>query len=92
VIRRRRTPPEHTDLACAECDAEVLDLTAPKPRLTHAIPPATRRKVFEQHGHRCAVPHCRNRLWLDLHHIRPRSQGGDHRAGNLIAFAAPTIG
>jgi hypothetical protein len=39
---------EHTDLACAECDAEVLDLTAPKPRLTHAIPPATRRKVFEQ--------------------------------------------
>jgi 5-methylcytosine-specific restriction endonuclease McrA len=80
--------PDHTDLACAECDAEVLDLTAPKPRLTHAIPPATRRKVFEQHGHRCAVPHCRNRLWLDLHHIRPRSQGGDHRAGNLICLCS----
>jgi hypothetical protein len=80
--------PEHTDLTCAECDAEVLDLTAPKPRLTHAIPPATRRKVFEQHGHRCAVPHCRNRLWLDLHHIRPRSQGGDHRPGNLICLCS----
>jgi hypothetical protein len=79
---------EHTDLACAECDAEMLDLTAPKPRLTHAIPPATRRTVFEQHGHRCAVPHCRNRLWLDLHHIRPRSQGGDHRAGNLICLCS----
>jgi 5-methylcytosine-specific restriction endonuclease McrA len=79
---------EHTDVACAECDAEVLDLTARAPRLTHAIPPATRRKVFEQHGHRCAVPHCRNRLWLDLHHIRPRSQGGDHRAGNLICLCS----
>jgi hypothetical protein len=79
---------EHTDLACAECDAEMLDLTAPKPRLTHAVPPATRRKVFEQHGHRCAVPHCRNRLWLDLHHIRPRSLGGDHRAANLICLCS----
>jgi hypothetical protein len=79
---------EHTDLACAECDAEVLDLTAPAPRLTHAIPPATRRRVFEQHGHRCAVPHCRNRLWLDLHHIRPRSLGGDHRAGNLVCLCS----
>jgi hypothetical protein len=44
--------------------------------------------VFEQHGHRCAVPHCRNRLWLDLHHIRPRSLGGDHRAGNLICLCS----
>jgi 5-methylcytosine-specific restriction endonuclease McrA len=79
---------EHTDLACAECDAEVLDLTAPAPRMTHAIPPATRRRVFEQHGHRCAVPHCRNRLWLDLHHIRPRSLGGDHRAGNLVCLCS----
>ena len=79
---------EHTDLACAECDAEVLDLTAPRPRLTHAIPPAMRRRVFEQHGHRCAVPHCRNRLWLDLHHIRPRHAGGDHRAANLICLCS----
>jgi hypothetical protein len=79
---------DHTDLGCAECDAEVLDLTAPTPRLTHAIPPATRRKVFEQHGHRCAVPHCRNRLWLDLHHIQPRSQGGDHRTGNLVCLCS----
>jgi hypothetical protein len=79
---------DHNDLGCAECDAEMLDLTARAPRLTHAIPPATRRKVFEQHGHRCAVPHCRNRLWLDLHHIRPRSQGGDHRAGNLICLCS----
>jgi 5-methylcytosine-specific restriction endonuclease McrA len=79
---------EHTDLACAECDAEVLDLTTPAPRLTHAIPPATRRKVFEQHDHRCAVPHCRNRLWLDLHHIRPRHAGGDHRAANLVPLCS----
>ncbi|MCK6573817.1 HNH endonuclease, partial [Myxococcota bacterium] len=77
-----------TDLACAECDAEHFDLTRPDiaPRLTHAIPPATRRRVFEQFGHRCAVPHCRNRMWLDLHHIRPRAAGGDHRPGNLVCL------
>jgi hypothetical protein len=79
-----------TDLACAECDAEVLDLTRPDPapRLKHGIPPATRRRVFEQYGHRCAVPHCRNRLWLDLHHIRPRAAGGDHRPGNLACLCS----
>ncbi|MCK6572739.1 HNH endonuclease [Myxococcota bacterium] len=79
-----------TDLACAGCDAEHLDLTQsdPAPRLKHAIPPATRRRVFEQFGHRCAVPHCRNRLWLDLHHIRPRAAGGDHRPGNLVCLCS----
>ncbi len=79
-----------TDLACAECDAEVLDLTGsdPAPRLRRAIPPATRRRLFEQYGHRCAVPHCRNRLWLDLHHIRPRAEGGDHRPGNLACLCS----
>ncbi len=79
-----------TDLASAECDAEHLDLTTPEaaPRLKHAIPPATRRRVFEQYGHRCAVPHCRNRLWLDLHHIRPRAAGGDHRPGNLVCLCS----
>jgi hypothetical protein len=75
-----------TDAACAECDAEVLDETAPRLRLTHTIPPATRRRVFERDGHRCAVPYCRNRLWLDLHHIRPRHAGGDHRAANLVSL------
>ena len=79
---------EPTDLACAECDAEVLDLTAPKPRLSHAIPPATRRQIFEQHGHRCAVPHCRNLMWLDLHHVRPRHAGGDHREANLLPLCS----
>jgi 5-methylcytosine-specific restriction endonuclease McrA len=79
---------EHTDRDCAECDAEVLDLTATAARLSHAIPPATRRKVFEIHDHRCAVPYCRNRMWLDLHHIRPRSAGGDHKAVNLLPLCS----
>jgi hypothetical protein len=70
----------------AACDAQHLDLSRPGGRLTQAIPPATRRRVLERDAHRCAVPHCRNRLWLDLHHIRPRSLGGDHRAENLICL------
>ncbi len=87
---RDRHHADATDLACAECDAEWLDLTAPDPapRVKHAIPPATRRRVFEQYGHRCAVPHCRNRMWLDLHHIRPRHAGGDHRPANLACLCS----
>ncbi len=34
------------------------------------------------------MPHCRNRLWLDLHHIRPRHAGGDHRAANLLPLCS----
>ncbi|MCK6573951.1 HNH endonuclease [Myxococcota bacterium] len=34
------------------------------------------------------MPHCRNRLWLDLHHIRPRAAGGDHRPGNLVCLCS----
>jgi hypothetical protein len=34
--------PEHTGLACAKCDAQVLNLTAPRPRLT---PGASGREI-----------------------------------------------
>lgn len=68
-------------LAEAACDAERLEKSGVP--LSHVVPPATRRRVLERHGHRCAVPHCRNRLWVDLHHIRPRSLGGTHTESNL---------
>jgi hypothetical protein len=66
---------EATDAACAECDAEVIDETAPPARRTHAVPPATRPRVFDRNGHRRAMPCCRKRQWLDLHHIRPELTG-----------------
>jgi len=74
----------------ATCDAEVVDLR-PGPaqgRLAHQVPPARRRTVLHANGMRCAVPHCRSTLWLDVHHILPRAAGGTHDLTNLIPLCS----
>ena len=70
----------------ASCDAEVVDLgTGPdRGHVTRSIPPATRRAVLHRDAHRCRVPGCSNRLWLDLHHVRPRADGGSNAERNLV--------
>ena len=79
--------------AMIECDAQQVGLVdegvdegadcphvgAPTPeRATQTIPPATRRKVLRRDGKRCVVPGCTNHRFLDIHHVRPRSEGGTH--------------
>jgi RuvA, C-terminal domain len=53
-------------------------------RAKQTVAPATRRAVLRRDHHRCAVPGCRNSLFLDLHHIELRSEGGGNEADNLI--------
>lgn len=36
--------------------------------------------------HCCTVPGCRNALFLDLHHLELRSEGGGNQADNLITL------
>jgi hypothetical protein len=70
-----------------ECDAEVVSGNADSVRVGHlsrTIPPAIRRAVIIRDQCRCQVPGCRNREYLDLHHILPRSRGGGHDPSNLI--------
>jgi 5-methylcytosine-specific restriction endonuclease McrA len=55
-------------------------------RAKQGIPPATRRAVLRRDHHRCVVPGCRNSLFLDLHHVKTRSQGGGNDADNLITL------
>ncbi len=55
-------------------------------RATQDIPPSVRREVMHRDGGRCCVPGCRNATWVDLHHIKPRSEGGEHSADNLICL------
>jgi hypothetical protein len=55
-------------------------------RAKQTIPPATRRAVLRRDHGSCAVPGCRNSRYLDIHHIRPRSEGGDNDSNNLIAL------
>ena len=55
-------------------------------RVTQSIPPAVRRQVLERDGRKCSVPGCRHSQYLDLHHVRPRAEGGDHEPENLVTL------
>jgi hypothetical protein len=44
--------------------------------------------VLRRDERRCRVAGCRNATFLDLHHIRPRSEGGSHCAGNLVTLCS----
>jgi hypothetical protein len=58
---------------------ELLRLGTP----TKLIPPGLRRAVLLAHDRRCTFPSCEHRAWIDLHHVRPRVQGGATDLANL---------
>jgi len=77
------------DFATAErlfCDSQHIgDLESNElTRLTTAIPIAIRRKVFQRDCFACAVPGCRSKRHLSIHHIRAREHGGDHSMTNCV--------
>jgi hypothetical protein len=88
----REHPPEHE--ACPVGHADVGDAggeRAPTRKATRArqdIPPALRRAVLRRDERRCRVAGPRNATFLDLHHIRPRSEGGSLSADNLVTLCA----
>lgn len=55
---------------------------------TQTIPPATRRQVLRRDHGRCRVPGCCNASWIEVHHLRLRSEQGDHDPRNLAAICA----
>ncbi len=68
----------------AECDAQRVA----GDRATQTIPPAIRRKVLQRHHGGCAVPGCRNAVFVDVHHVDPRADGGTHDADKLVALCS----
>ncbi len=66
----------------AECDAQRMSMTHVG-KATQTIPPATRRLVTRRDHGRCVVPGCRSAKFLDVHHLRPRADGGSHDPENL---------
>jgi len=73
----------------ARCDAQHLPTPGKESKAARAkqnVPPALRREVLRRDGRQCGVPGCRHSTFLDLHHIRPREQGGLHEADNLITL------
>ena len=63
------------------------DVGRPK-RATQTIPPALRRRVMRRDGGRCRVPGCRHAVFTDVHHLRPRSEGGVNTLENLLTLCS----
>jgi len=57
-------------------------------RATQTIPPAIRRAVIHRDHRRCRVPGCKNAIFLDVHHLQLRDDGGQHEASNLITLCS----
>jgi 5-methylcytosine-specific restriction endonuclease McrA len=57
-----------------------------RPRTLSTTPPGLRLEVLERDRLRCRMPGCRNRQFLQVHHIVAKEDGGKHRAENLITL------
>jgi hypothetical protein len=57
-------------------------------RAAQSIPPATRRFVMRRERGRCIVPGCRCAVFLDVHHLKARAEGGDHDPDRLVLLCA----
>ena len=77
-----------TVVAEAACDAEVIDMR-PGPSQGHSsrvIAPVLRKKLLNRAQWRCEVPGCCSMLWLDIHHLLARADGGGNEPRNLVVL------
>jgi RuvA, C-terminal domain len=66
----------------ARCDAQRVEAGVAK----QDVPPAVRRAVLRRDHGRCRAPGCRSAIWLDVHHLRARADGGGHEPSNLATL------
>ncbi len=67
----------------AACDANVRDANGPN-RAT--VAPSVRAAVLARDRHRCA--RCGATRFLEVHHVRPRDEGGSNKADNLTTLCS----
>jgi hypothetical protein len=74
----------------AMCDAVVLgrvdDGANEPPDTSVTVSAPTRRAVLARDHHRCSIPGCTMWVYVDVHHIDPRAQGGSHAMMNLVTL------
>ena len=73
-------------LETAACDASHVGHG--NERVTASIPPAVRRLVHTRDAGRCQVPGCRHAVFVDVHHIDPRAEGGSNDPENLLTLCS----
>jgi hypothetical protein len=77
----------------AACDARAVDERThaglgTARRVTQSVRPSVRRRVLARDSGRCAVPGCRHAVFVDVHHVDPKAEGGGHDVGNLVTLCA----
>jgi len=73
------------ETARIRCDAAICKTGG---RNTATIPPRVRREVLARDKHRCGAPGCGRTRFLEVHHIKPRNQGGTNHPENLMTLCA----
>jgi hypothetical protein len=73
------------DTERAECDSQIK---RPGQRNTSTIPPGRRTEVLERDRFVCQAPGCGNSRFLEIHHVKSRSQGGGNELDNLITLCS----
>ncbi len=71
------------------CDAEHLGSVDGEPaRKLSTLSKRKRSRIIARDHRRCAVPGCRSKKHLDVHHIKHREHGGGHEDSNLITLCS----
>jgi 5-methylcytosine-specific restriction endonuclease McrA len=83
-------PVDRVTVEMANCDAvQMPDAhVGVGKRAAQSIPPAVRRLVMQRHSGKCCVPGCRHSIFVDVHHLSPREEGGGHDPENLVVLCA----
>ena len=74
--------------AALGCGARVRDLRTEGRvvRRGGPLPKAIERTVRLRDRNTCRVPGCHRRRYVDVHHIAPRADGGEHSRGNCVCL------
>lgn len=70
-----------TEVIALDGAGTVIDLGGESP-----IPPRVRRTVLARDGGRCTVRGCDSQQRIEVHHLMPRCDGGDHELENLVTL------
>ena len=76
--------PKH-ELDALKCDAIIEDEQG---RRRRTITPRVRRAVLKRDQHRCQTPGCTHTHFLEIHHLKPRQNGGTNDLKNLITLCS----
>ena len=76
-----------TVAAESACDVEIVDVHEGG-HVTRAIAPVLRRKLMQRASHRCEVPGCTSKLWLDVHHLDGWARTKTHAPDRLVVLCS----